>query len=116
MTKHSNGPWHVGGDGTIIYGKDGWGVASATVFHVRQEPVTSQANARRIVACVNACEGLSTERLEDAGLISAIGGELLDQDRIIADLRSVIDKIYANAGESPEWIRAAIDAAKAGDA
>ncbi len=29
-----------------------------------------QANARRIVACVNACAGLSTEELEERGLSS----------------------------------------------
>ncbi len=29
-----------------------------------------EANARRIVACVNACAGLSTEELEERGLSS----------------------------------------------
>lgn len=28
---------------------------------------SQEANARRIVACVNACEGITTERLEDLG-------------------------------------------------
>ena len=67
MTEHTQGPLHVGGDGTIIYDKDGWGVASATVFHGRQEPGTAQGNARRIVAALNACDGISTELLEQGG-------------------------------------------------
>lgn len=47
---HTPGPWHAGGNGTIIYANDGWGVANATVFHWRQEPGTAEANARLIAA------------------------------------------------------------------
>lgn len=36
----------------------------------------AEANARRIVACVNACRGLSTEDLEKTGLVSAVGYQL----------------------------------------
>lgn len=71
MSEHTQGPLHVGGDGTIIYDKDGWGVASATVFHGRQEPGAAQVNARRIVACVNACDGKPTELLERAAEFNA---------------------------------------------
>lgn len=39
------------------------------------------ANARRIVACVNACAGLSTDDLEKTGLISAVGYQLLNADK-----------------------------------
>lgn len=31
-----------------------------------------KANARRIVACVNACAGISTESLEDGGEVSLL--------------------------------------------
>jgi hypothetical protein len=64
MSKHTPEPWHVGGNGVIVYDEQSWGVASAVVFHGRQEPQTSEANARRIVACVNACAGASTDVLE----------------------------------------------------
>ena len=37
-------------------------IAAATVQH---SIPTAVSNARRIVACVNACEGISTENLED---------------------------------------------------
>lgn len=45
MSKHTPGPWHTGGDGTIIYDADGWGIANATVFHGRQNPGAARANA-----------------------------------------------------------------------
>lgn len=61
---HTETPWHVGGNGTIIYSSDGWGIASATVTHTRQEPQTSLENARRIVAAVNATADIPIEQLE----------------------------------------------------
>lgn len=62
--KHTTGPWRVGtpppnGEQTIG-NKAGLMVAVATTGH----GVSSEANARRIVACVNACEGISTTLLE----------------------------------------------------
>jgi hypothetical protein len=44
------------------------------------------ANARRIVACVNACRGLPTKELEEKGLVSAVGSELLERDQQLATL------------------------------
>lgn len=38
----------------------------------------SEANARRIVACVNACDGLDTSQLEQFGLGTAFGTVLFD--------------------------------------
>lgn len=37
-------------------------------------------NARRIVACVNACRGLPTEELEQKGIVAAVGTQLLAAD------------------------------------
>ena len=39
------------------------------------------ANARRIVACVNACRGLLTDELEQKGLVAAVGTQLLEADQ-----------------------------------
>lgn len=77
MTQHTNGLLHVGGGGTIIYADDGFAIANASVFHGRIEPASSEANARRLVACWNACEGVSTETLERMPLPF---GKLLSQD------------------------------------
>jgi hypothetical protein len=42
---------------------------------------TQRLNARRIVACVNACRGLPTDELEQKGIVCAVGNQLLDMDR-----------------------------------
>lgn len=52
--------------------------------------------ARRIVACVNACRGLGTDELEMNGLMCAIGHQLIDQDKIISDLKSAILEFIDN--------------------
>ena len=71
-TKHAEGPLHVGGgDDATLYDKFGQRVANAFegVMATHRSDAQCQANARRIAACWNACEGLSTESLErtDAG-------------------------------------------------
>lgn len=76
MTNHTPEPWlwHEQGDANeyclLTSGKD-W------VISFRQNgglmPDTQRDNARRIVACVNACKGITTETLERVDLpISAI--------------------------------------------
>lgn len=97
MTEHTQGPLHVGGDGTIIYDKAGWGVASATVFHGRQEPGTAQANARRIVACVNALQHVSTEQLETGELLH-VSQRMVDAERQRDLLAEAIGKTAIAAG------------------
>lgn len=67
---HTHGPLHLGGPGTNIYDHKGWGVASAIVQsfvgnrNAEEDMATAQANARRLVACWNACQGVPTELLE----------------------------------------------------
>ena len=50
--KFTPGPWHVGEgpQAQIVYDKDGWGVASATVFHRKHEPGSTLHNAKLIAA------------------------------------------------------------------
>ena len=61
--KFTKGPWETEREGihALIRGGD------ATIVAVRHRLPADvhEANARRIVACVNACEGISTENLED---------------------------------------------------
>lgn len=55
MSAHTPEPWSA--DGSVIYlGKEGG-------FDLRDCP-NPEANARRIVACVNACKGLEIDVLE----------------------------------------------------
>ena len=61
--KFTKGPWKTEREGihALILGGD------ATIVAVRHRLPADvhEANARRIVACVNACEGISTDNLED---------------------------------------------------
>lgn len=72
MSEHTKEPWGVSsecstiikqfdfmGESNLIIGSASGGSTSGP--HFPEDPV---ANARRIVACVNACEGISTEYLE----------------------------------------------------
>lgn len=51
------------------------------------------ANARRIVACVNACAGLDTEQLEKFGLGTAFGTALFDVNAQCDELLAVLERI-----------------------
>lgn len=82
---HTQEPWHVGENSTIVYANDGFAVANASVFHGRVEPNTSVANASRIVACVNACAGISQQYLEE------LNGETL-ADKQVALMKSRDDQ------------------------
>ena len=64
--KYTEGPWEVGDDGKTIVKK-----YSATKAKVLVEGAnffnenSNKSNIERIVACVNACQGITTEALED---------------------------------------------------
>jgi hypothetical protein len=74
MSEHSKEPWSVYSAGktlSISIGKNPNGarpnVVDWTGFDSCDLPLkTQKANAKRIVACVNACAGVSTEKLEAA--------------------------------------------------
>lgn len=72
-TKHTPEPWHVGIKQAeqIVYDKTGWAVCNATVFHGHGDPDgEAKANARRIVACVNACAAISDNELTHGPVIA----------------------------------------------
>ena len=52
-----------------------------------------QANARRIVACVNACAGLPTEQLESSpigGVLNGVAGLIAHRDDLLAALEGLL--------------------------
>ncbi|WP_323063509.1 hypothetical protein [Aeromonas jandaei] len=58
-------------------------------------------NARRIVACVNACSGLPTDELEQKGLVAAVGTQLLEADELRNELLTTLEALaecYCEAG------------------
>lgn len=72
---HTPGPWRA--DGAEVWGTHAMRfnlttggtpmIARVCKHEDAERPFPYEENARRIVACVNACEGISTDRLEDLG-------------------------------------------------
>lgn len=62
-------------------------------------------NARRIVACVNACRGLPTDELEQKGLVAAIGTPLLDVEQQRDGWQTALGTVLATIPDA-EIIRA----------
>jgi len=59
----------------------------------------ANANARRIVACVNVCKGLSNEDLENGALFSAAGIELFGENNEIKILSKQLTAVTARRDE-----------------
>lgn len=103
MSKHTPEPWateyrerHDGTFAQEIFDADGETIAILAWHPVRLDGWTKtdrEENARRIVACVNACRGLPTDELEQKGLISAVGTELLELDKQSAELLAALEKL-----------------------
>jgi hypothetical protein len=101
---HTPEPWWIDDDGFIAAGS---GDTYCTVADPHCRPTAdcgeeNDANARRIVAAVNACEGLSTEALEQ-GVVA----ELLEA------LQAASDWIDARLFERRTEIQAKVQAALA---
>lgn len=100
---HTPAPWRVHVD--EVFGADGY-----QVMRFNGYGSTDQANARRIVACVNACEGIGTETLE-AGLFHSGPAALADRDRLrerVKELESALQKIANHDGVSEIIARVAL--------
>jgi predicted nucleic acid-binding protein len=56
---------------------------------------SSEGNARRIVAAVNACEGIPTEVLDDGPhrIIQRYAAAEMERDELLAELKSAIEHI-----------------------
>ena len=84
-------PWQVGNyNPTVVYDANPDGpISVATCSGL--SPSEARANARRIVACVNACAGLSTKALEKyPGMFLRIVECAEQRDELAAALRDVL--------------------------
>jgi len=94
---HTPEPWFIAEEPLIllneICGNDENGDPFIIASKNYNYPDLSNANARRIVACVNACRGLSTKELEENGLVSAVGHELLNLDAQLATVTAQRDEL-----------------------
>lgn len=108
---YTPGPWHVGGNGTIIYDAEGWGVANATVFHGRH-PGAAEANAHLIAAApellaalqevVMLAQEMHTHWDNDRDIkvgkyLLALSGQLPGYDKRTNELHAVIIKATRGA-------------------
>lgn len=77
-------------------------------------------NARRIVACVNACRGLPTDELEQKVLVAAVGTQLLalesQRDELMVALGEIAGCDPYHQSSAGTIARAAIAEAKGGAA
>ena len=100
MSNHTPEPWSLleAGDSIkhqVPVSSDRTSILTiATEGAIAFGAVYSADDARRIVACVNACRGLSSDELEQHGLVSAVGTELLEleqqRDELLAALQRLI--------------------------
>lgn len=59
MSKHTKGPWKLKDNGDFqIDAADGYSITSIPKDDDYGRPEEDRANAERIVACVNACDGI----------------------------------------------------------
>lgn len=101
-TKHTQEPWQVRGAD--------YAVTAFCKETEQHEPIAlplnfggyaeTPANARRIVACVNACEGIGTETLEtERSYVRGRRGLLDQRDELAAALRTVQAEIQPSGNE-----------------
>lgn len=90
---HTPEPWqaHQDASGDVFIS------SAATSLHIAEigseDDDTAIPDARRIVACVNACRGLPTDELEQKGLVAAVGTQLLDVERQRDELLTALDGV-----------------------
>jgi hypothetical protein len=96
MAEHTKGPWGLGNDGLSFFGPapDEWGIGWLCLYSRGNGGLSDdeqRANARRVVACVNLLEGVSTEELEARALDGTAGGLVIENARLRAVLRRLVD-------------------------
>ena len=92
--EHTPGPWNFTQDEhcpECFEVKDRLGFYVATCHDGVRSEENAKENARRIVACVNACEGISTENLEESRpvkwLAEQYGATIKQRDELLEALR-----------------------------
>ena len=96
-----------------LFDKDG----SAVGVMFKEEDV------RRVVACLNACEGISTENLEDNLMVKELARQyneaIRQRDELLAALEAALEEIAQHAGlghQIDNFARKAIASVKGGAA
>lgn len=101
--KHTKTPWKISATGGLIVPDNDNPISTICRGFGRDDDdfPNWEANARRIVACVNACEGMKTEELEQmyGGVWRDIFVDSLDKDVLIDELKAKNIRLL----ETLEW-------------
>ncbi|MGY3876309.1 hypothetical protein ACW5WK_02500 [Aeromonas enteropelogenes] len=93
--KHTPEPWGVHQDAS----GDVFISSAETSFHIAEvgseDDETAIPDARRIVACVNACRNLSNDELEQKGLVTSISARFLAAERSRDELLAALELMVA---------------------
>ena len=107
MSKHTPEPWVMSTKANGNWWHISAGNQAIAAVHAaskkRNEPYASmfEANARRIIACVNACAGLPTEQLESSplgGVLNGVAGLIAQRDELLAALEGVLAIVSDSTG------------------
>lgn len=99
MSKHTSGLWTTRNGRIFPVGKEQSTIASIS-RDIQDWTLFNEDDARRIVACVNACRGLPTDELEQKGLVAAVGTQLLEADQLRDELLAALDEVHRIASGS----------------
>lgn len=114
--KHTPGPWRA--DGHEVWGTRsmrfnlttcGTPMIATVCKHEDAESFDYEANARRIVACVNACDGYTEAELSHGRVIPLhrYSSIVSQRDDLMLALRELLDSMDANGSCQYEMLRAA---------
>ena len=108
MSNHTKAPWLF--DGKVVYAlNEKWvNIFSAFVQDGKTGEDELKANARRIVACVNACEGISTETLEQGSTLAKITKSASDELAAARNMQGNIEDRIARLAQQRDELLAAI--------
>lgn len=98
--KHTPGPWRVSSEGLTI--EDANGAPIARLIGTRGRYQAEVANAKRIVACVNFCEGVDDFQMKSAPIttVAAINAKRIsDETRndLLNALNGLVDAVVNRA-------------------
>ncbi|AMQ43072.1 hypothetical protein AMS64_12215 [Aeromonas veronii] len=107
MSKHTKEPWNaveVDNDSDTfvkVCHANGGTIAKLWIdVDDREFSDEQRENARRIVACVNACRNLSNDELEQKGLVTSISARFLAAERSRDELLEALEEVHRIASGS----------------
>ncbi|MDD9228938.1 hypothetical protein PVL97_04635 [Aeromonas hydrophila] len=116
MKQHTNEPWHAAeitrdSDTFVKICHANGGTIAKLWIDVDDSDFSDgqRADARRIVACVNACRGLPTDELEQKGLVAAVGTQLLAADDRAEGQEREIRKLARTTADAENKLADALD-------